>query len=181
MQTCSSRGDNSPNIMSRFLCLDTCIILDIIRDPTRSDIRTQEQIASMDLLRLAECEEDLVVLVADQVHEEFLANVDTVQKDARNALSRFRDLASKLDQLSDLHGAPGRIDPSHLDDHEVRCRNVANRWLRTSTPIPQSVNPSIVPRSWHVLRALPMRPGPKASVTRALRPGEIQGSPALKG
>ena len=138
MQTFSSRGDNPPNVMSRFLCLDTCIILDVIRDPTRSDIRTQEQIASMDLLHLAECGEDLVVLVADQVHEEFLANVDTVQKDARNALSKFRDLASKLDQLSDLHGAPGRIDPSHLDDHEVRCRNVANRWLRTSTPIPQS-------------------------------------------
>ena len=126
------------DMKSRFLCMDTCIILDIIRDPTRSDIRPQEQVASLDLLHLAERGEDFIVFVAEQVHKEFHDNVDTVQKEARNALSRFRDLASKLDQLSDLYDSPGRIDLSHLDDHEARCRKVANRWLKASTPVPQS-------------------------------------------
>lgn len=135
MSICSSRGNNPRNTTPRFLCLDTCIILDIIRDPTRSDIRPQEQAASLDLLYTAEGGEDLVVLVAEQVHGEFLANVDSVQEEARNELSKFRDLASKLDRLSDLHGAPGRIDPGHLDDHEVRCRKAADRWLKASTPV----------------------------------------------
>ena len=118
--------------------MDTCVILDIIRDPTRSDIRPQEQIASLDLLHLAECGKDLIVLVAEQVHNEFHDNVDAVQGESRNALSKFRDQASKLDQLFNLHGAPGKIDLSHLDNHEIRCRNVADRWLSASTPVHQS-------------------------------------------
>lgn len=138
MSTCSLRGSNPRNTTSRFLCLDTYIILDTIRDPTRSDIRLQEQAISLDLLHTAECNEDLVVLVAEQVRKEFHDNVDAVQEDARNALSKFRNLAFRLDQLSKLHGAPGRIDPGHLDDHEIRCRKVADRWLKASTPILQS-------------------------------------------
>ena len=135
------RTDNANlliDMKSRFLCLDTCVILDIIRDPTRSDIRPQEQIASLDLLYLAERGEDIIVLVAEQVHKEFHDNVGTVQEETRNALSEFRGLVSKLDQLSKLHGAPGQIDLSHLDNHEIRCRNVADRWLNASTPVHQS-------------------------------------------
>ena len=135
------RTDNANlliDMKSRFLCMDTCVILDIIRDPTRSDIRPQEQIASLELLHLAERGEDLIVLVAEQVHKEFHDNVDTVQEEARNALSRFREMASKLDQLSKLHGALGKIDLSHLENHEIRCRNVADRWLTASTSVHQS-------------------------------------------
>ena len=123
---------------SQFLFLDTCIVLDIIRNPTRNDIRTQDQAASLDLLCTAEGGEELIIFVAEQVHKEFHDNVDVVQRDAEKALSQFRNMASKLDQLSTLHGASGRTDLSHLDNHETRCRDVADRWLRVSKEISQS-------------------------------------------
>ena len=138
MPTSSPRIYDSEDITSRLLFLDTCVILDIIRDPTRNDIRTQDQAASLDLLNTAGYGEALLVLVAEQVRKEFLDNVDKVQSEAKNALTKFRDMASKLDELSVLHGASGGTDLSHLGNHEVRCRDVADRWLRVSATVPQS-------------------------------------------
>ena len=136
--TSSLRINCPKNIKSRLLFLDTCVILDIIRNPTRSDIRIQEQAASLDLLRIAEGGEELIVFIAEQVRKEFLANVDSVQRDAKNALSKFQDLVLKLNRLAILHGASSDINMSHLKNYEIRCRNVADRWLGVGILISQS-------------------------------------------
>ena len=120
------------------LCLDTCTVLDIMRDPTRDDIRIDAQEASLKLLHAAESDTRLTVLVAKQVHKEFLDNVDDVQKATRRALSKFRDLVYKLDELAALHGTAGQVDLSHLNDYEIRCRKVAERWLNVATLVPDS-------------------------------------------
>lgn len=138
-----SRRNNPENIVPRFLCLDTCTILDIIREPTRDDVRVQDHTASLDLLHIAERGEDIKVFVAEQVRKEFLANVETVQNDAKKSLSKFREQVSKIHQLANLHGASGRIDLSHLDNYDVRCRNVVDRWLKVSSIISPSDQSSL--------------------------------------
>ena len=109
-----------------------------MRDPTRDDIRIDEQKASLKLLHAAESGTQLTVLVAKQVHKEFLDNVDDVQKATRRALSKFRDLVYKLDELAALHGTSGQVDLSYLNDYEIRCREVAERWLNIATLVPDS-------------------------------------------
>ena len=135
MPASSLSGNNSESVTSRFLCLDTCVILDIVRDPTRNDIRTRDHTASLELLSMAERSKDLIVYIAEQVRNEFHNNVDVVQEESKNALSKFRDTASKIDQLSALYGASGRTDLSHLNNHEVRCREVADRWMKIGVPV----------------------------------------------
>ena len=49
------------------LCLDTCAILDILRDPTRRDVHIHEQEASLSLLQATESGSNLETLIADQV------------------------------------------------------------------------------------------------------------------
>ena len=120
------------------LCLDTCAILDILRDPTRRDVRIHEQEASLVLLRAAESGSNLEALIADQVSIEFRDNVQKVEKDAADGLSKLRDQIDKLDKLTTLHGLPGQVNPNHWKDYVVRCRNVAERWLKASTPVAQS-------------------------------------------
>ena len=45
------------------LCLDTCTILDVVRDITRETIRLSDAKAGLDLLHAAESKADLVVLM----------------------------------------------------------------------------------------------------------------------
>ena len=120
------------------LCLDTCTVLDIMRDPTRDDIHIDSQEASLKLLHAAESDTRLTVFVASQVCEEFLANVDNVQEETQRALSKFRDRVCKLDELAVLHGTAGQVDLSHLNGYETRCRKVAERWLKVATLVPDS-------------------------------------------
>ena len=120
------------------LCLDTCAILDIMRDPTRETIRVHEHEASLALLGVAETNKKLVALVAEQVREEFEDNVDKVQEDAEKAIMKLRYQINKLNGLVTLHGASGSIELNHWKDHEVRCREVANRWLKIGHSVPRT-------------------------------------------
>ena len=104
------------------LCLDTCAILDILRDPIRKDVRIHEQEASLSLLQVAESGSSLEALVADQVSIEFQDNVQKVEKEAEDGLSKLRDQIDKLDKLTTLHGSPGQVNSNHWKDYVVRCR-----------------------------------------------------------
>ena len=120
------------------LCVDTCVILDILRDPTRETIRVHEHEASLALLRAAETDKKLVILVAEQVREEFEENVDDVQTKAKRAIVKFRNRIDEINDLVGLYGSSGQIDPSHWEDHELRCREVADRWLKVGDSISHS-------------------------------------------
>lgn len=133
-----SRNGGTERCSVPVLCLDTCAVLDIMRDPTRDDIHIDAQEASLKLLDAAESDTRLTVLVAKQVCQEFLANVKGVQEEAQRALSKFRDLVYKLDKLAALHGTAGQVDLSHLNGYEIRGRKVAERWLKVATLVPGS-------------------------------------------
>ena len=120
------------------LCLDTCSILDILRDPTRREQRVHEHQSSLALLEEAETNNNLCVLIADQVYEEFSCHVDEIQHEAEEALKKFMRQMERVDSLVNLHGSSGRVLASHWNDHVQRSRNVANRWIDVSLRIEQS-------------------------------------------
>lgn len=120
------------------VCLDTCAILDILRDPTRKDVRVHEQRASLELLSEAESRQRLNAVVTDLVLTEFHENVQRVQQDSEHRIEGVRDQVAKLDELSALHGSPGEADSSHWINHAVRCRQAAERWLEVSTVVSRS-------------------------------------------
>lgn len=138
MPTPSSKTGISAQKNVPILCLDTCAILDILRDPTRRDVRIHEQEASLSLLQIAESNSNLEALIADQVSTEFQDNVQKVEEEVEDGLSKLRDQIDKLDKLATLHGSPGQVDTNHWKDYAMRCRNVAERWLKASTPVSQS-------------------------------------------
>ena len=120
------------------LCLDTCAILDIVRDPTRDTIRLHEHEASLALLQAAETDKRLVVLVAEQVRKEFEENADDVQKEAKRAIVKFRNRINEINDLAGLYGSSARVDSSHWEDHELRCLEVAERWLEVGDSVSHS-------------------------------------------
>lgn len=122
------------------LCLDTCIVLDILRDPARKDVRVHEHEASLALLSAAQSGTALETLVAEQVSREFLANVQQVQQDATRSIAALTRQVGKLNKLVALYGASRPIDLAHWNGHDLRSRNTAERWLQVGTTVRQTSN-----------------------------------------
>src|SRR5260370_34701981 len=86
------------------LCLDTCTVLDLMRDPTRdSSIRAHEAQAALDLLTAAEDGRDLVALLADQVALELGDRAQGVQDEAAQAIAKLKAQLSRIDEMAAVY------------------------------------------------------------------------------
>lgn len=119
------------------LCLDTCSVLDILRDPGAKNVRENHHQAAVDLLRAAE-EGRLRIVAADLVRTEYADRVDSIQQQASAAISRLLEAIRKLDTIVNLHGSDGRTDPRHWLGHVNRCRRVSDRWVQIAGPAQQT-------------------------------------------
>ena len=122
------------------LCRDTCVVLDILRDPARKDVRVHEHEASLALLSAAQSGTALETLVAEQVNREFRDNVEQVQQDAKRSIGALTRQIGKLNALVALYGTLCPLDPAHWKDHDQRARNVAECWFQLSTTVRQTSN-----------------------------------------
>jgi hypothetical protein len=110
------------------ILIDTCSILDVMRDPTRETMRIHEHQAGLDLLAAAE-DGRLACVVAHQVKVEFAEHDQSVQDEANRALKKLISQIDRVNQLSAILGAPGALAFTHLDDHVARTRKLVGRWL----------------------------------------------------
>ena len=119
------------------LCLDTCSVLDILRDARATNVRENHHRAAVDLLGAADS--GLLELVAaDLVRTEYADRVDDVQRQAGTALAKLLDAVRKVDAIVNLHGGEGSADLPHWLNHVDRCRRVADRWVRMAVPARQT-------------------------------------------
>ena len=114
------------------LCVDTCTILDLMRDPTRESVRAHERRAALDLLTAMEGGLTLIGLMADQVEFEFRENAIPVEEEARQALRNLKSRLGRLDDVAAVYGAVGNSDIAHLDDHVSQARSIVDRWIGVS-------------------------------------------------
>src|SRR3546814_20646655 len=70
------------------LCIDTCSLLDIMRDPTREDAPTVQRQASCDLVAALE-QGKFPCLIADQVAVEFAPRNTLLQREAPDSPKRL--------------------------------------------------------------------------------------------
>ncbi|MEW6641551.1 MAG: PIN domain-containing protein [Pseudomonadota bacterium] len=120
------------------LCLDTCIILDIMRDPTRDNASSADRVAALWLLSAMEAKNNLVGLLAAQVTIEFGEHVRPVEEEAERALSKLRDRLKRIDAINVALGGSGSTDVSHYGDYVSRSKSIAERFVAAAAPVPQS-------------------------------------------
>lgn len=120
------------------LCLDTCSILDVMRDPTRDSARAQDAQAALDLLGALETGSGLIGLLAEQVSLEFTEHVDRIEDEAEQALNKLKDRIKRIDAITTVFGASANTNLLHLDAHVKRARVVVNRWIAAATSTNQS-------------------------------------------
>jgi len=145
------------------LLVDTCFLLDLIRDVTRNDVQAQNLIAALALLTAAENGNDLTVIVADQVFTELADNQNGVEEQARSKLTKFREQVERINHVATQFGAATVIDTTHLADHVARTVAVLQRW--TQVAITASAGPDVHRRAMRrVVQALaPSRKGKESA------------------
>lgn len=110
------------------LCIDTCSILDIMRDPTRETARPNDRQAAIHLVTAAETG-DLRCFMAEQVAIEFSEYDQPIQDEADRNLKKLCEQINRINKLAAVYGATSVVDLSHLDNHVATARAVVNRWL----------------------------------------------------
>lgn len=118
------------------LCVDTCTLLDVMRDITRDSIRAVDIEAGMRLLQAVEIDAGPIVLMADQVRIELNEHQDAVGQEAEKALVKFRAQIERVDEVAAVFGAAGTAMTKHLDDHVPRARSIFDRWVAKALVIP---------------------------------------------
>jgi len=119
------------------VCLDTCSILDVMRDPARDSAREHEATAALQLLDQLENGPGLIALLADQVRLEFADHAQSIQDETSRALDKLRERIARVSHITATFGVAANIDPKHLDGHAERARAVVDRWIAATTATPQ--------------------------------------------
>jgi PIN domain len=120
------------------LCLDTCSLLDMIRDPCRDTSQPHDAVAAMSLLQALEIGPRLVGLLADQVQVELDNHLAEVVAEAQRGLQRLRVHVTRVDGLVSAFGAAVNTDLSPWDHHVTNASNAVQQWIQASTVAPQS-------------------------------------------
>ncbi|CAM5784031.1 PIN domain-containing protein [Rhizobacter fulvus] len=119
------------------LCVDTCTLLDVIRDITRESIRLSDAQSGFHILNAAEAGGKVIVVMAEQVSRELAANAKGVYDEAELHLKNFREQAQRIHDISVEFGAAGTLATGHLIGHVGRAQVVLNRWTAASQKVAQ--------------------------------------------
>jgi hypothetical protein len=127
------------------LCVDTCSLLEILRDPCRETIRAHEASAAHHLVAAAEAQR-LIVVIARQVDVELRDNRKNVESETTVSLERFQRNLRRIDEVAAAFGAAGTMDTQHLVGHVARARTLVDRWVRSAVMLAE--RPEIASRAW---------------------------------
>ena len=142
MSTLSPRLKKQAGKNVPILCLDTCAILDILRDPIRKNVRVHNQDAYLSLLRKAKSGTHLITLISDRVRTEFCDNIQEVQCETERSLTRFYENINKLGDLYNLHGlreiTNSRHWTSYVKSYLEQCHSAAEDWIKSGIEVSES-------------------------------------------
>lgn len=120
------------------VCLDTCSVLDVVRDPFRDMSLPHDAAAAATLLQALEVGPNLVGLLAEQVQLEIGGHFAEVTAEAERGLRKLRAHVARVDGLVRAFGGTASTDLSAWDQHLATASSVAQRWAQASTAVPQS-------------------------------------------
>lgn len=119
------------------LCIDTCSLLDIMRDPTRDDARPHERQAACDLVGALERREFNCV-VAEQVSLEFAGHDEAIQSEAKGALIKLQKQVERTNRVHSVFASPVAISMGHLHGQVSAARNIVGRWMAAAHLVTRS-------------------------------------------
>lgn len=116
------------------LFLDTCLLLDTIRDITRDRMSKEEAQANLTLLAQA-AGGHIAAFVTDTVLREIGDHRQKAMDECEAAIGKFTVLAGKVHGIAAAFGGAGTLDISDLATHVSRADQRLTDWLTTASEI----------------------------------------------
>jgi len=136
------------------LCLDTCALLDLMRDPTRDKFGGGHAAAGLALLARAEMTPPtLSLIIAEQVGTELADHMDRIQTESEQVLRR---LDATMNRACDVLAAYGLV-PSPAGPNlsslnfPIAARAIVERFIRVAHTVQEEE--SFLTRAWARVRA----------------------------
>jgi len=120
------------------LCVDTCSVLDVLRDPSRETSLPHDAVAAMAMLRAMESGPRLISVIADQVRVELGNHLADVEAEAHRGLQKLRAHVARIDGLVSAFGSPVATNLSSWANHVASAKDVVQRWVQASVAATQS-------------------------------------------
>lgn len=121
------------------LMIDTCSVLDIMRDVTRETSSPASLEAAIMLVTAAEAAApSMLVLMSDQVRRELTAHESPVEAEAIAKLLKFEKQIKRVHDTAVVFGATGTLTTTHLSNHVASAKAVFGRWKAVALTVTES-------------------------------------------
>lgn len=121
------------------LCIDTCSLLDIMRDPTRDGTQQRDRQAAIDLIHHL-ANQELVCLIAEQVDIEFSGRDADVQAEAEMAIRRLQERVEQVNQIHATFLTAVSVNLTHLDGIVASARAIIAQWHTAARALPTTAD-----------------------------------------
>lgn len=125
------------------LCIDTCSLLDIFRDPLRETSQPHNAVAAKALLQAVKSGPSPIELLAAQVSVEFNDHLNPVTGEAKKGLQKLRTHVGRVGGLVSAFGTSVSTDLLPWDNHVTNAVSVAHQWIQASALAAQLKMPKI--------------------------------------
>lgn len=120
------------------LCIDTCSLLDIIRDPSRETALPHNAAAAMAIVQMMESGSAVTCLLADQVRQELATHQQSVTDEATRGMQKICESIKRVDGLVSAFSPPVRTDIRHWRNHVANASALLQRWIGSCVAAPES-------------------------------------------
>lgn len=114
------------------LCLDTCVVLDLLRFPKDYTFGVSMHNAARQILRATE-RHQLVILIAHQVSEELENLLDETEQKTTKNIEELSGQINTLEAATAVYGEQRTTNLDHLDQYVIQARKVINSYLSVAT------------------------------------------------
>jgi len=115
------------------LCLDTCIILDLLRFPEDCASGVRMHTAARRILRAVKGQE-LVILIADQVSLELDNCLDQTEQKSIKDIEELRSAVNDLEAATAVYERQRTSNLDHLDQYVLQARKVIDGYRSLAIP-----------------------------------------------
>ena len=143
------------------LCLDTCALLDLMRDPTRKGRFTSDHATAAISLLTHAAASGLMIILTKQALAELDQHMDMVQSECEKAIDQFDDTLRRALKLFAVHGAvpPGTLPKLATLEFPNKARSLVKRYRQTANVVNEGQD--VVSRAWNrvAMARAPAAPG----------------------
>ncbi|WP_395396170.1 PIN domain-containing protein (plasmid) [Novosphingobium sp. BL-8A] len=124
----NTTGDDGPRFSSHspVLYIDTCSVLDIMRDPTRKTPGAHDRIAAIDVVDAVETGR-VRCIFAQQVSIEFEQHCEATHREAQKGIDRVKAELANVTSAARVFGKVPDIELGHFDGHVENTRSLVAR------------------------------------------------------